>query len=140
MMSNFDTLNKIKALRSEAFAFANFHSNYQNKYANDSRCDKKGYGFGKDSRFAAFRVSAEFSSWAGYYGNSSCSKILSVYHGAIVAPFILEALDVHQKEIFATAARLMREEAARLTGNASKELEALQAMLDAAKADIVQEQ
>ena len=118
------TIDTIKALRSEAANFAGFHELYSAKYAPDSRCDKKGYGFGIDNRFSAF----------GYYGNSSCSTIMRVYHTDLVKPFLIKALNVHQKEIFATAARLMREEASRLTDKATAEVEAIQKMLEEAKA------
>lgn len=132
------TIDTIKALRSEANNFAGFHSLYSEKYASDSHCDKKGYGFGTDSRFAAFEIKTSFDSHAGYYGNSSCSRIMSVYHTDLVRPFIIKALNVHQKEIFATVARLMREEAARLTDKAQAEVEAIQRMLEAAQADLAE--
>ncbi|WP_019170713.1 hypothetical protein [Pseudaminobacter salicylatoxidans] len=133
------TIDTIKALRSEANSFAGFHALYAEKYASDSRCDKKGYGFGTDSRFAAFEIRTSFGSHAGYYGNSSCSQIMTVYHTEMVRPFIIKALNVYQKEIFATAARLMREEAARLTDKATAEVEAIQKMLDDAKSVISDE-
>ncbi|MBN9236039.1 hypothetical protein QV13_12625 [Mesorhizobium hungaricum] len=128
------TIDTIKALRSEAANFAGFHELYSAKYAPDSRCDKKGYGFGIDNRFSAFEIKTSFDSHAGYYGNSSCSTIMRVYHTDLVKPFLIKALNVHQKEIFATAARLMREEASRLTDKATAEVEAIQKMLEEAKA------
>lgn len=124
-----DTIDRIKALRSEAANFAGFHAMYSEKYATDSSCDKKGYGFGTDDRFTAFDIKVNFASWAGYYGNSSCGTIMSVYHKDLVRPFLVKALNVHQKEIFATVGRLMREEAATLTGKAEEEIIALQKML-----------
>lgn len=132
------TIDTIKALRSEAANFAGFHELYSTKYASDSHCDKKGYGFGTDSRFSAFEIKTSFDSHAGYYGNSSCSRIMSVYHTDLVRPFVIKALNVHQKEIFATVALLMREEAARLTDKAQAEVTAIQVMLEAAKADLAE--
>lgn len=135
-MVEIKTLETIKALRSEADAFASFHADYSEKYASDNRCDKKGYGFGKDNRFSAFSIKTSFDSWHGYYGNSSCSSIMSVYHKDLVEPFVIQALNLHQKEIFATAARLMREKAASLTAKAAEELASLQNMLNDAAADL----
>jgi hypothetical protein len=132
------TIDTIRALRSEANSFAGFHALYAEKYAPDSNCDKKGYGFGCDDRFTAFEIKTSFASWRGYYGNSSCGTIMSVYHRDLVRPFIIKALNVHQKEIFATVARLMREEAATLSDKAQAEVEAIQKMLEAAKADLAE--
>lgn len=132
------TIDTIKALRSEAKSFETFHQTYAEKYAPDSKCDKKGFGFGNDERFSAFTIKTSFDSWAGYYGNSSCHRIMSVYHQDMVRPFIIKALNVHQEEIFATVARLMREEAASLTDKAEAELRSLQTMLETAKADLAE--
>lgn len=127
---NTKTLDRIKSLKREAGALGGFHAHYDAKYRSDSNCDKKGYGFGDDRRFAAFEIKTSFDSHAGYYGNSSCGTILNIYDKALVEPFIIKALNVHQKEIFATAARLMREEAASLSGKAADEIRALQKMVD----------
>jgi len=132
------TIDTIKALRSEAANFAGFHALYAEKYEPDSNCDKKGYGFGTDNRFSAFEIKTSFDSYAGYYGSSSCSTIMHVYHADLVKPFLIKALNVHQKEIFATVARLMREEAAKLTDKAQAEVEAIQKMLETAKAHLVE--
>ena len=134
------TIDRIKTLRRESAAIGGFHALYAETYASDSHCDKKGYGFGMDGRFAAFTVKASFDSWAGYYGNSSCSTILSVYHRELVEKTFVKAMNLHQKELFATAARLMREEAASLTEAATKEIEALRAMLESAVADVAEAQ
>lgn len=134
-MTDTQTLDRIKSLRSEASNFAGFHDDFAKKYTADSHCDKKGFGFGRDDRFTAFRVSTHFASWRGYYGNSGCSTVMSVRDQKLVETFIVKALNVHQREIFATVARLMREEAATLTDKAEAELARLNAMLAEAKAD-----
>lgn len=136
MSTDTKTIDTIKSLRREADALANFHRIYSEKYSPNSRCDKKGYGFGEDDRFAAFHVKTHFASWHGYYGSSSCSTILSVYDSKAVESAIVRAMNTHQKEIFATAARLLREEAAALTEKAAAELTALQAMLNDAAASV----
>ena len=125
------TLEKIKTLRFGAANLSGFHEMFATKFGADSSCDKKGFGFGKDNRFAAFKLQTSFDSWAGYYGRSSCSSVLG--GSDQVAEFIIKAMNVHQKEIFATAAKLMRDEAATLTAKASEELAALQSMLEEAQ-------
>jgi hypothetical protein len=140
MATNATAIERIKILRREAAAIGGFHDLYSEKYAPNSNCDKKGYGFNTDDRFAAFTFKATFSSWHGYYGSSSCGKILSVYDRAIVENAFVKALNLHQKELFATAARLMREEAAGLTNKAATEIEALRALLETALADVASDE
>lgn len=142
MAADTKTIDRIKNLRREAASIGGFHALYADKYASDSRCDKKGYGFinGKTDRLASFSFTTTFESHAGYYGNSSCSTILNVYEREIVEKAFIKALNIHQKELFATAARLMREEAASLTEQAAKEIEALKSLLDTALADVAEVQ
>jgi hypothetical protein len=135
MAADTKTLDRIKSLRREAAAIGGFNDLYSEKYAPDSHCDKKGYGFNRDDRFAAFSVNIFFESHAGYYGNSSCSRILNVYDTDAVKAAFVKALGVHQKELFQTMASLMREEAASLIEQAETEIAALQAMLDQARAE-----
>lgn len=134
--SDVKTIERIKALRRAAHAMEGFHEEYDATYRNDSHCDKKGYGFGRDDRFRAFNIRTGFDSWKGYYGSSSCGRILTV-DSEIAEKFFIKAIDLHQRELFALASRLMREEAAQLTVAAAAELEAMQAMLDEAKADVL---
>lgn len=123
------TIDRIKALKSAATSFATFHTHYSEKYASDSHCDKKGYGFNRDDRFAAFRMTVSFDSWAGYYGNSSCGSILSVSDSDLVKKAFIEALNINQKLIFATMAKIMTAEAESLTSKAKEEIAALQALV-----------
>lgn len=132
-MTTTATIDAIKSLRYEAANFGGFHDLYAKNYAPDTNCDKKGYGFGKDSRFAAFTINTQFSSWHGYYGNSSCSNIMNVRHADLVKPYLVKALNHHQRELFATVARLMREDAAAMTEKAEAEISALSAMIEEAK-------
>jgi hypothetical protein len=137
-ISDVKSIERIKNLRRAADAIAGFHAEYDAKYRNDRNCDKKGYGFSQDDRFRAFSIRTGFDSWRGYYGNSSCGRILLV-DSEIAEKFFIKAIDIRQRELFETAARLMREEAAKLTAAAAEELAAMQAMLDEAKADALPE-
>lgn len=136
-MSHTKTIEEIRELRQTSAALDGFHELYETKYRHDSHCDKKGFGFSQDDRFRAFKIQTGFDSWRGYFGNSSCSSILNV-NSDIAQKYFIKALEAHQRELFATAARLMREEAARLTDKAAAELQDMQDMLDDAKADAVQ--
>lgn len=123
------TIEEIRTLLRNAKAIEGFHANYRAQYAPDTNCDKKGYGFGRDHRFAAFKLTVSFDSWAGYYGNSGCGPILRV--DGDVAPYFIKAMNVHQELLLATAARLMREDAATKRSKAEAEIAAMQATLDA---------
>ena len=129
-------LDKIKTMREAARSLLSFHAQYKEKYAPNSNCDKKGYGFGLDTRFAAFKLNTHFASWAGYYGNSSCGTILSVSDSELVGQYLIQALNVHQEELFATAARLIQQDAQKLTVDAEKEITALNDMLRQAQQDV----
>ena len=139
MATDIKTVEKIKALRAIADRLASFHEDFK-KYEADSRCDKKGYGFGRDNRFSSFSIRTSFDSWVGYFGISSCSSALHVYSTDLVEQAFIKALNMHQRELFATTAAIMRTEAASLTDQASKELEALQKMLDETVSDISEDQ
>lgn len=125
-MSN---IEKIQSLLRSAETLCGFHKLYSDKYSPNSNCDKKGFGFGKANRFSSFDVKTSFDNWAGYFGNSSCSTIMHVDR-ALAADFVVKAMNVHQREIFATAAKLMRDEARKLRGDAQTEIDRLQALLD----------
>lgn len=133
---NTKNIDRIKALKTTANSFAGFHAHYAEKYASDSHCDKKGYGFNKDDRFAAFKMIVSFDSWSGYYGNSSCGVILSVSDQDIAKKAFVEALNVNQKLIFATMAKLMTSEAESLTAKAKDEIAALQKLVAEFDADV----
>lgn len=122
------TLTKIKALNTNAANLEGFHGEVA-RLREDKNNDKLGAGFGRDSRFSAFKVETSFDSFLGTYGNSSCSSILRV-QSELVVPFIVKAMNVHQRAIFNTAADLMRAEATRLTDKAREEIAALVKMVE----------
>lgn len=127
------TLDRIRSMRDAAYKLLNFHSLYREKFASNSSCDKKGYGFGRDKRFSSFILGTSFDSWHGYFGNSSCSTILNISDQETVQKYFVRAMNVHQEELFATTARLLQEDAASLIGDAEKELAGLVNLLNAAK-------
>ena len=135
MSADIKSLQKIKTLRTDAARIGEFHDMFNDKYEANSRCDKKGYGFGKDNRFAVFSIKTSFDCWAGYYGDSSCSSPIGFLDRSLVERAFVKAIDRHQKQLFASAAEIMREEASSLTADASREIEALQKLLEEATAD-----
>jgi hypothetical protein len=128
-----ETLDTIRLLLNNANSIGNFHDLFNRLYSSDSNCDKKGFGFNKDNRFSAFTLSVTFDSWKGYYGSSSCYSVLQCNDK--VKQYFVKALNLHQKELFATAARLMREDAALLTDEATAEINELQRLLDEVKGE-----
>jgi hypothetical protein len=124
---NTENLQRIKDLNYAARALAGFHDKMA-ELRKDSANDKLGAAFNSDSRFRAFTFSGGFDSWCGRYGNSSCSSVLRV-EGKLLEPVFTKALNIHQRELFATMAVLLREEAAGLTGKARAEVAALQQMI-----------
>ena len=121
-------IERIKSLRGNAAALENFDETFKKATAHPS-CDKKGFGFGRDDRFASFKVQTHFANWKGEYGNSSCGTVMHL-SSETVGPYFIKALDVHRKELFATTARLMREEAAKLIDKAEAEMASMRALLD----------
>ena len=122
------TFTKIKALNTNAANLEAFHAKVDD-LRKDKNNDKLGAGFGRDFRFSAFKVETSFDSFLGTYGNSSCSSILRV-QSDLVVPFIVKAMNVHQRAIFKTAADLMRTEASGLTDKAKEEIAALLKMVE----------
>lgn len=76
------TVEEIQKLLRCADSISTAVKAWQDTYTKDSSCDKKGFGFNQDNRFAACDpLKLSVDSWKGYYGNSGCSTILSVDAG-----------------------------------------------------------
>lgn len=129
MATDAQTFEKIKKLLRHAESLSGFWGRYREKISEQS-CDKHRAGFNVDGRFSGFKVALSFDNLTGYYGNSSCSTLMTL-PSEDVAPFITRAINLHCETIFDTAARLMREEAATLKDKAAAEVAAMQATLDA---------
>ena len=116
-------LRNAKTLRESFATFA--------KYAQDSHCDKHGFGFCLDDRFKACRgLNVTLDSWKGYYGNSGCSTIFYLDE-EIFNRYLDEELNARKKEILSGVAERMEKAAAELSSQARKELEARMAKVDA---------
>jgi hypothetical protein len=123
-----ESLERTQELFRTAKSFATFHVNFDSKYGADSHCDKKDYGFCKDDRFSGIAIKLSFDSWAGYYGNSNCGTVFRAPDFA--KKYLIDALNKHQREIFATVAELMRKDARSLVSEAQKELEEARTLLE----------
>lgn len=123
------TLDEIRKLRNSAATLKGFWPKWRENYLADSRCDKKGASFtSNDSRFSAFQFNLMFESHAGYYGNSSCSRILSIDND-LAAKYFRQAIQQMAEPLFERAAELMLADASTMTDKASAEIEALQSLL-----------
>lgn len=131
-----ENLDRIRVLREMSSKLKEFHKIFNTKYAPNSRCDKKGYGFSEDNRFRSFNIVTGFDSWAGYYGNSGCSKVLSLLDDKIMNEYFIKALNIHQYELFITVARLLEEESVRLVEEAEKEIEGFTTLLTSIKENV----
>lgn len=129
-----DKLDEIRTLRNAANSVDRFWDTWRTQYLSDSRCDKKAASFvSPDARFAAFSFKLIFDAHAGYYGNSSCSRIFSLDDG-LAQKYFSRVIQEMARPIFQRAAELMLADAADLTAEAEKEVAALQAMLDDVRA------
>lgn len=77
----------------------------------DKNCDKKGIGFNRDGRFASLKLDLSFDSWKGYFGNSSCSRVIHFSDADLVRKAFVAYLNRHYAEIFAEMADSLEDEA-----------------------------
>lgn len=134
-------LDEIRTLRNAAKLLSDFWGTWRDKYASDSRCDKKSATFvNPDERFAAFSFKLTFDAHAGYYGNSSCSRIFGLEND-LARKYFSVAIQRHAKLIFDTASECMLADAAKMTADAEKEIAALQELLESVReADVSDEE
>ena len=131
-----EKLTEIRNLRNAASTVGGFWEKWRTKYLSDSQCDKKAARFyNADERFSAFSFTLRFDAHAGYYGNSSCSRIFSLDE-KLARTYFTRAIQEMAEPLFKRASELMLEDAARLTGEAEAEVEALQAMLDEVRGSV----
>nr|WP_288210474.1 hypothetical protein [uncultured Dysgonomonas sp.] len=117
-------LDEVKTLRRNVSAIRTFFNASLQKYKSDSRCDKFNYGFNIDDRFKACQgKTITFDSWAGYFGDSGCSNILSL-SSEIFNKHLLKYLNNNKHTIMLAIADSIEKEASSLKGEAEKELQA----------------
>ena len=88
----------------------------------NSNCDKRGIGFNLDDRFSTASIKISIDSWHGYYGNSSCSHILSISNTEIFKRAFLEELNCRFNEIMINTANRIENKAKTLIEESREEL------------------
>lgn len=118
-MENFE---KIKKLQQNADQINNLFDKYIPLWKKESRYDKTGYGFNLDSRFSAC-VPAKLSldTWSGVYGDSSCSKVVSIDEN-IFNQHLVKYLNDNKDTILKSIAESILKEANKYIDGAKKEL------------------
>lgn len=115
-MKNFE---EIKKLMVAANAITKGFEDYDKRPSN---ADKVGMGFNLDSRFKINDgVSIHYSTWMGYYGDSSCSNIFYVDRD-IFAKHFVKVLNNQHRKIMEQVAESIKQEATTLKDAAAKEL------------------
>ena len=92
------TSKKIRDLYSDAIQLKN-HMTIFAEQTKQTKCDKKGIGFNKDSRFSAFSAKLSFDSWRGFYGDSYCSDVIQLIDPETASKSLVKYAELHQKEI-----------------------------------------
>jgi hypothetical protein len=95
---------------------------YDNITNNNQNCDKKGKGFNRDERFTTFSMKLSIDSWLGYYGNSSCSRIIDVGDEGIFKKYFLQILNKYFDKLLLETAEKIMDEAILLKEEALNEL------------------
>lgn len=130
-----DKCGQIKKLRSFATSLRGVCQRWSDKYASDSHCDKKAFGFkyGSPSRStAAFTATVYLESYAGYYGNSNVSRVHS-FEQTFIERYFAGALNEHKQAIFDSMAALAERDAAGMVSDAREEVALLLALLEDAE-------
>lgn len=129
-----EKLKKLQRLMNAANAIEGSIDQWENNYTKDTRCDKHGFGFNNDYRFAACEpLKLTVDSWKGYYGDSGCSNILSV-DAAIFNEHLLKVLRSRFWELLKATRESIVAEAATLKDEAKQELADQIKSIDAIKA------
>lgn len=116
-------LDEVKELIRNVASIRNFFNVNLEKYKADSRCDKFGYGFNQDDRFKACQGKAiTFDSWAGYFGDSGCSSIVSL-SPEIFNKHLLRYLNNNKHTIMLAIADSIEKDAKSIKDEAEKELQ-----------------
>ena len=85
-------------------------------------CDKYGFAFNKDSRFAACKpLHLSLDNWIGYFADSGCSTFLSL-DSEVFNKHLLASIQSRFKEILNDTADRILTEATTLKEEAKKEL------------------
>lgn len=88
--------------------------------------DKTGFGFNLDDRFSSLKVTLALDSWVGYYGSSSCSRVVNIEDTEAAKRALVKWMNIHLGEILAGMADIVEQE---LVGPRQKYIDQLKAEL-----------
>lgn len=124
-----DIIDRIKKLNQTAEGCETFYDRYNGATA-ESHIDKYGEGFSSDTRYALFNVDVSFCAKIGAAGSSNCSTFRNGIDPSIAQEYAKKSLQDMRAGLLSHMARLMREDAKALVGQARAELEAMSAIVD----------
>ena len=96
----------------------------------DPQCDKVGFGFNEDSRFSAFATSVSLDSWKGYFGNSSCYKVINVSHSDVFSRALVAWLNKNIEKVMFGVCEIVEKECAKEVTEIRAESEKLKKIAD----------
>ena len=101
-------IEDIKRAKSDVEDIRKFVATYDEFLKTHSDCDKHARGFQVDDRFTACKKhNVWYSSYRGYYGNSSSSSWLSILNSDVFWQCFDQYLNLHQDEILLGVAELI---------------------------------
>ncbi len=128
-MTNID---KIKSIASDAEKLSQFHKKYPRELRDyqalygASDVDKYGMGFNQDERFSACNAHRIwFDTHKGYFGSSSCSRLLSISNAELFWKSLDKYLNEHQEEIFQFISNEFKKELAKKVSQIDEEITSL---------------
>ena len=98
----------------------------------NSRIDKHDLKFGGDSRFSVFRTDIVLTCYTGSYGSSACGTFRTI-DSKLAGEALDYYLNKNMRAVLAGMADYLDVKAAKLVGQAEKELADQQAILDSIK-------
>ena len=127
-------MQKLKEIKDllRAAQIKDLYESFNKTIAEKPNIDKFGLMFGGDNRFSVFACSVFLDCHTGYYGNSSCSTYFNV-DSKLAQEALNHYLNDNLDEVLAGMGEYLENKAAKLVGQAEKELAEQQAILDAIK-------
>jgi hypothetical protein len=107
-----------------------------NEVTDNPQVDKKGIGFNRDRRFAAFRFELAFSSWAGVFGDSGCQRVINFSDPQAVTEALVRYLNRHWTTVFEEMADDIEERTEEVRETRIAELEAELTRLRGARPEV----
>ena len=124
-------IDEIRSLKNTADKLRGIIPRYTEKIK-DSSCDKHALQFGGDDRFSVFKATVFLDCHTGYYGNSSCSTLVSI-DSKTAQSLLNKALNRHMAIILETMAEFAEKAASARIIEAEKEIAEMQEIINSVK-------